>query len=252
MSNVAQTRIRVIAHRGASAVQPENTAAAFDEAMTVGADGIELDLQLTRDGVVVVWHDHDLARLDAPGVQLEDCDWSWLSGLDIGRWWRGADSPHQMLTLATVLERWAHRITLYLEIKCYLEPVRQQELTRKVVELLHYYGVSRQVAILSFDTETLATVHRLAPEVALVCNAAYPDELAAACQLAGYHSAVCVNIKHFNCTDVVPAHRAGLPLYTFTCDTFEQCQHARQLGVTALMTNRPHEICDGTECEQNC
>lgn len=231
--------MRIIAHRGASAVCPENTAAAFDAAVAAGAVGMELDLQLTRDGVVTVWHDRRLDRLGLRGARLHTRDWSELAELDAGRWWQGHPTLHRLLRLESVLERWGERATLYLELKRYAGPVHQQHLARRVVELLQRYCLTHNVAILSFDAWTLRVVQQGAPEVELVRNAKWPRGLRAACRVAGHLRAVCVDIRHFGVVDVAPAHQAGLPVYAYTCDTPAEFRHARRLGVAAVLTNRP-------------
>lgn len=230
---------RIIAHRGASAAWPENTAAAFDAAVAAGAHGIETDLQLTRDGVVAVWHDRDLTRLGAPGVRLADCDWSMLRRLDAGRWRTGRASRHRLLRLEQVLERWGARTTLYLELKQYTGHARQRRLAQRVAARLRRHRLSRRVAALSFHASTLESLRRAAPEVALVRNAEQPREMAAACQASARRAAVCVNVARFRAADVAPAHRAGLPVYVFTCNTPARFAHARRLGAAAVISNRP-------------
>ena len=117
----------VIGHRGASAVAPENTLAAFERALADGADGIELDVRLARDGVPVVVHDPTLrrtARIDASIAALSSSD---LSAIDVGSWFnrrhpaRAASvyARETVPTLARVFETIAPRCRLlYVELKC--------------------------------------------------------------------------------------------------------------------------------------
>ena len=77
---------RVIAHRGASATHPENTLAAFDAALAEGCDGLELDLQLSRDGVPVVYHDRTLRKAGGGARAVHQADWVEITRLDAGRW----------------------------------------------------------------------------------------------------------------------------------------------------------------------
>ena len=76
----------IIGHRGASAHAPENTLAAFRMAIDAGADGIEFDVQLAKDGVPVVIHDFDLKRTGAYDVRVADLTSAELSGVDAGSW----------------------------------------------------------------------------------------------------------------------------------------------------------------------
>lgn len=237
----------VIAHRGASATRPENTAAAFDAALAEGADGIELDLQLTRDDVVVVWHDRDLGRLGVPGVRLAECDWAWLATLDAGRWSSGRASTQRVLRLEQVLERWGQRTTLYLELKQYAVHHRQRRLARRVAALVRRYRLTQQVVVLSFHDGSLDAVGVAAPEIALVRNTDRQRGLAFACRDAARRYAVCVDIERFALPDVAPAHRAGLFVYAYTCDTPAQLRHAHWLEVAAVISNRPAAVLESAD-----
>ena len=107
----------VIAHRGASQDCPENTTAAFDEALHQGCDGIELDLQLSRDGIPVVYHDKTLEKAGGGRKRVDQLELHDLERLDAGSWldkkFRGQHIP----ILEEVLERYGRRTRLLLEIK---------------------------------------------------------------------------------------------------------------------------------------
>src|SRR5207244_7475867 len=84
----------IIAHRGASACAPENTIAAFRAAIDAGADGVEFDVQLARDGVPVVIHDFDLKRTGRRGERVADLTSAELGRVDVGSWF---DTVHPEL-----------------------------------------------------------------------------------------------------------------------------------------------------------
>src|ERR1051326_9020551 len=94
-------------HRGASAVAPENTMAAFRQAIAVGADGIEFDVRLTRDCVPVIIHDNSLRRTAGLPHRISDLNWSELHGLD-----ETVPSLEQLLTLFA-----SNNLLMYLEMK---------------------------------------------------------------------------------------------------------------------------------------
>src|SRR6056297_841327 len=100
-------RFFIWAHRGASAVAPENTLAAFTAALQAGADGIELDVHLTRDGVPVVMHDETVDRTTNGSGRIRDLSHAEIDDLDAGSWfgprWRGEKIP----TLEKVLVAFA-------------------------------------------------------------------------------------------------------------------------------------------------
>ena len=110
-------RVWVIAHRGASRDCPQNTLAAFDEALRQGADGIELDVQLSRDGIPVVYHDRTLTRAGGGRRRVAQLDFAELRQLDPGnrvdRRFRG----QHLCSLEEVLQRYGRCTRLLVEIK---------------------------------------------------------------------------------------------------------------------------------------
>ena len=161
----------IIGHRGASARAPENTHAAFDLALREGADGIEFDVRLARDGVPVVIHDASLRRTTLREGNAEELDSAELSALDAGTWFnlrnhasaREAYGLERVPTLAGVFERFGSRArVLYVEMKCEA-PTLGPPLARAVVDLTRQYGLADRVVVKSFAHALVAEAKRLAP-----------------------------------------------------------------------------------------
>src|SRR4026208_1258254 len=116
----------IIGHRGASAVAPENTMAAFREALAVGADGIEFDVRLTRDSVPVVIHDSTLRRTGGLPHRIADLTSAEISRIDVGSWFAqkqgfppGTFANETVPSLAELFTLFqTNNSTLYLEMKC--------------------------------------------------------------------------------------------------------------------------------------
>ena len=106
-----------IAHRGASGYAPENTRAAFDLALTMGAGAIETDVQLSADGEAVIFHDGTVDRTSDGRGPLGDYTLAELRALDIGGWYRVEFAGQRILTLAELLDEYAGQIPLAIEIK---------------------------------------------------------------------------------------------------------------------------------------
>lgn len=236
------TRPLVIAHRGASHAYPENTAAAFDAALAEGADGIELDLQLTADGVVVVFHDHGLDKLGLARRHVSEYHWSELRGMDAGRWFAGHDTENRILRLEDMLEGWARRTRLYLEIKNnegLAGRRRHRELARHVAREIEARGLVDTVEILSFHDSALQDVHATAPDIPLVRNLRWKTGLRFIRRMRLPLAAVCVAIERFG-PDALPALEAlQLPRYAYTCDDAAAFKRALALGVDKMISNRP-------------
>ncbi|HEX8633888.1 MAG TPA: glycerophosphodiester phosphodiesterase [Pyrinomonadaceae bacterium] len=243
----------IIGHRGASAVAPENTLAAFVRALDDGADGIEFDVRLARDGVPVVIHDATLRRtagLDVPIAALSSSD---LSAVDVGSWFNrrrparaiAAYAPETIPTLASVFLTVAPRCRLlYVELKC--ETGETARLVERVVAEVRAHGLERRVVIESFTLAAVAEAKRLAPDIrtaaaferrpvrplltarALLQRArdARADELALARSLVSRRT-------------VEAARARGLQTVVWTVDHPSWFARACALGLRAVITNDP-------------
>lgn len=94
----------VIAHRGASAVAPENTKSSIEEACRMGAAVIEFDVRQTSDGELVLFHDKDLERIAGIGDTLESRDWAYVRNLDVGKWFGGKYAGETPIRLREAIE----------------------------------------------------------------------------------------------------------------------------------------------------
>ena len=111
------SRKNVIAHRGASAIAPENTRAAYEKAIEFGADFFELDCRLTRDGKLAVVHDPDISRVSVKNTPVVEMRMQDLRLIDIGSWFSPEFSKERMLTLEEAFDLAGSRIGVYVEIK---------------------------------------------------------------------------------------------------------------------------------------
>jgi glycerophosphoryl diester phosphodiesterase len=155
------TNFRIIAHRGASAYAPENTLAAFDLAMRMGVGEVELDAQLTSDGVVVLCHDRTLERYGHGPRIVEAMSSTELLALDMGSWF----SPfhfggERMLTLAELFAHFGNHFCYHVEIKG-----QAPGLMTAVAQLIAQHTLAEQCIITSFDFASLAAMQQVAPQL---------------------------------------------------------------------------------------
>lgn len=146
-------RIFIIGHRGASNIAPENSLRAFSRAIDLKADYIELDIQETKDGALVVTHDEDLQRLTGQHGYVKDFLLSDLKSLDFGE---GEKIP----TLEEVIELTLGNINLNCEIKV-------ENISRKVVDVFKNYEIINSIILSSFMHAELLKFQKLAPELKL-------------------------------------------------------------------------------------
>ncbi|MGH7411421.1 MAG: glycerophosphodiester phosphodiesterase family protein, partial [Candidatus Methylomirabilis sp.] len=150
-----------IAHRGASALAPENTMAAFEKAIELGADVIELDLHLTRDGELVVIHDDTLDRTTDGRGPVHGRSLEEIRRLDAGRWFGQAFAGERIPTLSEVLDRFAGKIPLALEVKA--GSAFFPGIEERLVSALRHHSAVEQTAVASFDHFALKRLKEIEP-----------------------------------------------------------------------------------------
>jgi len=156
-------RILNIAHRGASAIAPENTLAAFEAARALGADGIELDVRLCADGVPVVIHDATVDRTTDGSGRVADMTLTQLKELDAGSWFGPAFSEEPVPTLRETLETVGKKLLVNIELKG--EGLVNRGLAHAVVDVIEQYGLGERVLLSAFNPLTLRRVQKIAPQI---------------------------------------------------------------------------------------
>lgn len=159
-----------IAHRGASGYAPENTMAAFEQAYKMDADMIELDVQLSSDGQVVVIHDAKLNRTSSGKGPVQNMTLNQLQQLDAGSWYSSKFHAEKIPRLDDVLKRFGGKIPLLIELK---SSKSNPGIEQRTAELLQKYSrnqsfeIKKGVIIQSFDIQSLRNFHEILPEVPL-------------------------------------------------------------------------------------
>ncbi|MDN3525399.1 glycerophosphodiester phosphodiesterase [Halomonas sabkhae] len=166
---------QVIAHRGASGHAPEHTWHAYDKAVAMGADYLELDVHMSADGHLIAIHDTSLERTTDGQGPVKEHDLSELKTLDAGSWFNAAHPEHaddayqnaRLLTLDEVIERYGQDVRYYIETK---SPEDYPELQSALVSKLEAAGLVQagSVVIQSFSQPSLQEVQSLNPEIPLV------------------------------------------------------------------------------------
>ncbi|REE82711.1 glycerophosphoryl diester phosphodiesterase [Paenibacillus taihuensis] len=153
-----------VAHRGASGLAPENTMAAFQEAMRFPfVQWIELDVQLSKDGIPVVIHDDSLRRTARTAGRVNDYTAEQLGKMDAGSWFDKAFAGEGIPTLEQVMLETIGRCRLNIELKTY--GGRYPGIEKKVIDLLNKHNLQHDSVITSFDREALKTVRSLTADV---------------------------------------------------------------------------------------
>lgn len=155
---------KLVGHRGASALAPENTMASFKRALADGADIVELDVRVTADGVVIVMHDDTVDRTTDGSGGVSELTLEEIQGLDAGSWFHPRFAGEPVPTLAEVLG-WAQgRVELFLEIKYdWSSSEIDPRLVPAVVDLVAERAMVDEVALISFNVAPLVEAATLLP-----------------------------------------------------------------------------------------
>lgn len=229
----------VLGHRGASHAAPQNTLAAFRKAADVGADGIELDVHLSRDGVPVVIHNDSVdATTDGRGL-VREMTLAQLKALDAAAHFEAASFLDERIpTLEEVLAEVGTRLLTNIELKA----GQTAALVPAVVDLVRRMGMANRVWFSSFKPYALYRARALAPEIP--CGLLYGPLNPATLLLKPFtpHEAVHPYKDLVTERGVQRAHNRGLRVFTWTLDDPEVARKFAAWGVDGIITNEPAEI----------
>ena len=224
------------AHRGASAWAPENTLAALDAAWRAGATLAEIDVQMTRDGQVVVMHDHAVNRTTTGRGYVKDLTLEELRTLDAGSWFAQKFQGERVPTLREAIE-WARgKLMLLVELKNY--PFRELPLVDRTVELVDDLRADGHVVLAGFDHVVLRDIKRRRPGWALemIYNARLADPVGAA-RAAGA-SLISLEPEFALPEDIELLHDAEMAVLT-TVERPEDAPRLLSWGLDALESGDP-------------
>lgn len=233
---------QIFAHRGANREAAENTRTAFDRALAYSIDGIETDIQLTRDGVAVLWHDRFLDKLGMKDRRIDDFDHAELRAMDFAAHFGGAGKPEGVMSLSEFLDAYRTRCRLLLEIKNRdWEPVERHE--AKVKQTLELVGDAKgDVLVSSFNLDSLVYAHRIRPDFPLVFNLE-PEHgatfAAESLDAQPFLHGLCVHIVTLDEAMVGAVRERGKRIAVYTCNSDEQIDRALALGVDILISDVP-------------
>lgn len=251
-------QVLVVAHRGASEDAPEHTTHAYDAALKQGADSIEVDVRLTRDGVLVCMHDETLERVAGLSVAVADITLDELRRVDLGSWFNRQHperaqpqfAASRVVTFAEQLERQlanAPKVGLHVELK---QPAAYQgRMEELVVADLDEHGLLPATATLpilveSFDAASLRRVKQLAPSLRTGLIWVEAEAAIAAGRLPDWVDVSGANVfaVFLHPGHVPSAHAHGRQVHVWTADDPQEVRGLLDVGVDAIITNRPAAV----------
>ncbi len=230
----------IFAHRGASQDAMENTRLAFDKALEYAVDGIETDVQLTRDEITVLWHDHFLDKVGLAGKRIDDFNYDQLKSLGLMQ-----DSSHAgIMSLQSFLDTYRKHCRLLIEIKNNpWEAVSRHEI--KIRQTMNMIGsVSDQhIIISSFNLTSLIYAQRYRPGFPLIYNLEAEQTITEVQQVLINQSFLygfCLPIETLDNAMVDLLRKQNKSIAVYTCNSDEEINKALKFDVDILISDLPH------------
>ncbi|WP_059172145.1 glycerophosphodiester phosphodiesterase [Bacillus sp. FJAT-27445] len=250
----------IIGHRGASAYAPEHTIASYELAHLLGADYLEIDLQMTKDGHLIAMHDKTVDRTtdgtgDVGFYPLEE-----IKLLDAGSWFnrlhpeyaRPAFENLRVPTLEEIFSHFGTSVNYYIETK---SPDEYPGMEDKLIELARKYSINLTgegknpgLILQSFSSESLKRIHELEPEIPLIQLKKYKEHASLTGKEAGiikqYAAGIGPNFEKIDQNYVNKAHEAGLAVHPYTIDSEQDMKKALEIRVDGAFTNYPNRLAE--------
>lgn len=229
---LTQHRVLVIAHRGASSYAPENTMAAFRLAAEQGADAIELDVQATADGHLLIMHDPEVDRTTDGTGELARLRLSEIRSLDAGRWYGPAFRRERVPLLEEVLEFARGRLLVDIELKV-------AGVETEVIRLIRRTGMDDSVLITSFLAHALEPCRSLVADIPI--GLLHAGDALQEAQRVGAQVYL-PSVEGLTPQLAAACRRAGLLVIPWTIRTEDQARAALQIGVDGIIANDPRLV----------
>jgi glycerophosphoryl diester phosphodiesterase len=253
------TKTLIFAHRGANKEAAENTRSAFDKALEYPIDGIETDVQLSRDEVAVLWHDRFLGKLGMHIKRIDDYDYAQLQAMNFAAHFSLEAKPEGILSLQAFLDAYRQRCRLLLEIKNrdWESPLRHEIKVRQTLAMAGARASCPQtcgqdarapandaIMVSSFNLDSLIYAHQCAPQFPLVYNFESEQTLEDARRVLieqPFLHGLCLPIKPLDeaMVKLLRGHEKCIAVYT--CNSDEEINKALELGVDILISDVPQK-----------
>jgi glycerophosphoryl diester phosphodiesterase len=217
--------VQIIGHRGARGLEPENTMRSFRKSLELGVDYIECDVHMTKDGHIVLMHDHTVDRTTNASGPVNSFTFDDIRKLDAGE---GEIIP----TLQELLDLARGKVKLHIELK-------DETATEPTVRLVEENGMEAEVFLTSGNTGTLKRVRELNASIATEHIFGEPPDDAIDRALTVGAKRVSCHISRLTSQFVRKAHENGLQVIAWPPNTVEEARKAIECGVDLICTDRP-------------
>lgn len=235
----------IIAHRGSSGTAPENTLASFRQAIAAGADAIECDVRLSKDGRLVVIHDATVKRTTNGRGRVCDKTFAELRSLDAGSWFHRSYAGERIPTLEEVLDVVDGSVGLNIEIKPTSDTHSARQIVEKCLSVVRSYRAHRYTLLTSFQHSLLDLVSRSDPSalVGLLYHPLHHQGKSPLKLAMAYDARVTIcAVRFLRKAMVDAAHRRGIAVAAYTVNDRHALQRCLRLGIEGIVTNEPDKV----------
>ncbi|MED4645970.1 glycerophosphodiester phosphodiesterase [Bacillus inaquosorum] len=231
---------KIFAHRGASGQFPENTMLAFEKGIEAGAHGIELDVQLTKDGRIVVIHDERLDRTTSLKGFVKDTAYDVIKTANAAANHNQMDNDIKVPLLEDVLS-WAEKKNFLINIELKNSVIRYEGMEEKVLKAVKRFNIEERIILSTFNHESLALCARLAPHIeraALTSDVLYQaDRYITSIPASGYHP----KLNSPGAADKVmkKMRNSSIKVRPYTVNRPEDMKHLIDAGADGIFTDFP-------------
>jgi glycerophosphoryl diester phosphodiesterase len=239
------TQTLIFAHRGANREAAENTRSAFDRALDYAIDGMETDVQLSRDEVAVLWHDRFLNKLGLPDQHIDDFEFDQLRTMNFSAHFSASSQAESLMTLKEFLDRYRTRCRLLMEIKNRdWEIVLRHEI--KIREALKLVGNIQDDSIMisSFNLASLVYAQRCTPGFPLIYNLEPEqtlEEVKSVLNEQTFLHGLCLPIDSLDENWINVLRDKHKLIAVYTCNSELDIQKAIDLKVDILISDLPQK-----------
>jgi len=232
-----QDKATITAHRGSALKAPENTLSAIHQAVEDGADYVEIDVQLTADGVPVLWHDQDMARIFGKPERIGDVRYDDIHHLDAGSWFGDHFAHERIATLEQAVKATRGQARLFVDLK----PNRNERaLVTAVVQTLQENNAVEGTIIAAADWPSLELAKQMEPGL----KTALLAQFVVGPLWQDRYDILALRLNRATPAAVARAHKAGNELHVWTVNQPSDMARFLDMGVDNIITDRPDVLAE--------
>jgi glycerophosphoryl diester phosphodiesterase len=232
-----------IAHRGFSGKYPENTLLSFKKAMEEKVNMIELDITLSLDGEIVVFHDATMLRMTGSNLHIRDLSYDKIQDFEVGSWFNPIHSGLKIPKLSDVFDILDKDTLINIEIKHEATSFINRNTEKKLLALIKKFKMENKVIISSFNPMIVNRIRKLEPNISTAYLITQNINSFLIFLLAKINAKfIHIDYKYLNSKNILRLKNSGLKVLAYTLNSEEEFAQALKLGVNGIFTDHPDKL----------